>query len=84
MKQYHVKSLVLGLVLGAGAVLGIAAVNDPMPVGSEYRVVFGSIADGNLQEKLNKAAAEGWKLEGSDSFTGREAYAVMSKTRRVR
>jgi hypothetical protein len=82
MKRFDLKSLGLGMLIGTVAVAGIGAASDTAAVGSEYRVVYGSVFDGNFQSNLSKAAADGWKLEESDTFTDRHAYAVMSRIKR--
>ena len=76
MKRFDFKSLSVGILLGASVVLGVAAINDTPVAQTEYRVVHGSVHDGELQRNLSNAATEGWKLEESDSITARSAYAV--------
>ena len=82
MKRFDLKSLSLGMIVGAVAVLGIAAANDGGATGTEYRVVFGGIFEGQFQKSLSDAAEQGWKLEESDMFADRHAYAVMSRAKK--
>ena len=82
MKRFDIKNLCLGIIVGAAAVLGVAAAANDVTTAADYRVVYGSVFDGNFQRNLTKAAEEGWKLEESDTFTDRHAYAVMSKAKK--
>ena len=82
MKRFDTKSLGLGILVGAGTVLGIAAASSTALMPMEYRVVYGSVFDGNFQANLSKAAQDGWRLEESDTFTDRHAYAVRSRAKK--
>jgi hypothetical protein len=77
------RSALIGLVAGVVLMFTLGATGDSATaVQTEYRVVHGSVFDGDLQRNLSNAATEGWKLEESDSITARSAYAVMSRVKR--
>ena len=78
MKRIDLKSLALGVLLGAAAVLSIAAVHNSSGQ-LEFHVVAGAIFEGSFERNLNKAAATGWKFEQTATFTDRYGYAVMSR-----
>lgn len=82
MKHLDLKSISLGVMVGAASILGIAAANKTAPKPIEYRVVQGEVFQGDFQTALNKAAAEGWKFEESNTFTERHAYAVMTREKK--
>ena len=82
MRRIDLKSLAFGVLLGAGAFFTIAASSGTGRTPIEYRVIKGSISDEDFQTDLNKAAAQGWQFEDSDTYTDRFAYAIMSRPRR--
>ena len=77
------RSALVGLVAGVVLMFTLGAASDNITaVQTEYRVVHGSVYDGELQRNLSNAASEGWKLEESENLTARIAYAVMSRVKR--
>ncbi len=80
-KHFDIKSLFFGLMIGVATLLGIAAANGTPTKPMEYRVVKGTVFEGSFQDNLNKAAADGWKFEESNTFADSHAYAVMSRAK---
>lgn len=81
MKQIDLKSVGLGLLIGAGAMLGIAATGSTANRPTQYRVIVGNIPDG-LQNEMNRAGAENWEFVGTGHVREAQAYAIFRRPMR--
>src|SRR5688572_7308599 len=61
--KIHIKSMVLGTLLGAVIVFSVAAATTPVKrTVWEYKVVEGSIRDETLAGKINSNVSAGWEF----------------------
>ena len=63
--KFDIKSLLLGLCLGAAIVFSVAAASTSEPTAWEYRTLEASAFPMEIDKKLNEAAADGWALVGT-------------------
>ena len=80
----NINSLLLGILIGSVAVLGIAAATGSGSRASwEYKVFSGG--SGNVQalaEPLNNADREGWEAVGVSYAEGAGTFALMKRARK--
>ena len=78
MKAIDLKSLIIGVCIGAAALFAMGAVpQEHKPV--EYKVVNGDIWNGEFQKKLNDIALEGWQLQTASNFADRHGFAILTR-----
>jgi hypothetical protein len=81
MKRLDTKSLLTGCLVGVSSVLIIGATTSGRPrTNIDYKVVSGSIRDGNLQERMN--SMQGWELASVERLTDTDGFAVFHRPRR--
>ena len=78
MKRIDLKSLAAGVLIGAGAMLAIAATGSTANRPTQYRVILGNIPDG-LQNELNRAGAENWEFVGTGHVREAQAYVIVRR-----
>ena len=80
-KRIDPKSLLLGVLAGAALMLSAAAVTNSDNMAWEYKILVGNtgMRGTDLQEGINKAAAEGWALASTSSYSEGMPLAVMKR-----
>ena len=78
MKRIDFKSLGVGVFVGVGAMLTIAATGSTRNAPMEYRVVVGHVR-GDLQSQMNKIAAENWEFLATSNMGDSNAYAIFRR-----
>lgn len=84
-KKFDIKSLLLGVALGAGVVLSIAAATESREHTTwEYKVVVGTVLsnDGKLEDALNSSAAQGWDFVSASPSKDQYGFAVMRREKK--
>ncbi len=84
-RSVELKSLLLGSLMGACAMLGLGAVTSGGNSAAwEYKVVVGrnGMNGFDLQESINKAAADGWALVSTSSYSEGMPLAVLKKEKK--
>ena len=77
----NIKSVMVGSLLGGLALVGIAATAVGRPTPSfEYRIVSGSVRDGDLQRAMN--TLQDWELASVEPLTGNDGFAVFRRQKR--
>ena len=77
MKRIDFKSLVAGLLLGAGAMLAIAATGSTGRTPMEYQTAIGGIHNGDFRNQMNKF--NDWEFVATSASGERYAYAVFRR-----
>ena len=77
MKRIDFRSLGVGALIGAGAMLAIAATGSTRNTPMEYRVVVGHVR-GELQSEMNKLG-ENWEFVATSNMGDPNAYAVFRR-----
>jgi hypothetical protein len=78
MKRIDFKSLGAGVLLGAGAMLAIAATGSTRNVPMEYQVVAGNVHN-DLVGKMNRLGGDNWELVGTSGVGDQYAYAIFKR-----
>ena len=68
------------MLIGAGAVLGIAATGSTRNMPMEYRVVGGQ-GYGALQTEMNKFGGDNWEFVATSGIGEQGAYAIFRRPR---
>ncbi len=77
----NIKSILMGALLGAAVVFGVAAATNTQGVVWEYRVIMAQ-PPGTMQKEMNAAAEEGWEVVGVASDTNVGAFTVFRRPRK--
>ena len=83
--RVDVKSLLLGALVGACIVLAAAvATNSGGSTAWEYKIVVGKngMLAADFEQALNKAAAQGWLLVTTSSYSEGMPLAVLKKEKK--
>ena len=78
MKRIDLKSLGLGVLIGTGAMLGIAATGSTRNMPMEYQVVGGN-GYGALQSEMNKFGGDNWEFLATSGAGDHQVYAVFRR-----
>ena len=78
MKRIDLKSLAAGVLIGAGAVLGIAATGITRNMPMEYHVAAGNVHN-DLSVKMNKLGGDNWEFVGTGGVGDQYAYAIFRR-----
>lgn len=84
-KRIDLKSLLLGALVGASVLLSAAAVTSSDNTATwEYKILVGNngMRATDLQEGINKAAADGWTLASTSSYSEGMPLAVMKRVKK--
>ena len=77
MKRIDFKSLVAGLLLGAGAMLAVAATGSTGRTPMEYQVAIGDAHSGEFRAQMDKFSD--WEFVATSGVGDRSAYAVFRR-----
>jgi hypothetical protein len=77
MKRIDLKSLAVGVLMGAGAVLSVAATGSTRNVPMEYQVTTGDAHSGEFRTQMNKFSD--WEFVATSGVGERSAYAVFRR-----
>jgi hypothetical protein len=84
-KRISIRSLVLGLLLGAATMFCVAAATSAGGLRVwEYKTVAGQVlgADTPLGQAINASVAEGWEFVSASSSVERWGFAVMRREKK--
>lgn len=84
MRRIETKSLVLGIVLGVVACVGVAATPKAASERKEYKIFTAALGNQHLENAVNKAADEGWDLVSCNQWSGAHMVAVMARVKEQR
>ena len=79
--KFDIKSIVCGVLLGAGIVFTVGAATAVPKITWEYRVLKGQPVS-EMESALNVAAAEGWELVGVATDTNVGAFTVVRRAKK--
>jgi hypothetical protein len=80
MRRIDLKSVGLGVLIGIGAMLGIAATGSTSRAPMEYRVVVGYVR-GELESEMNRLD-ENWEFLATSNTGDPDAYAIFRRPKR--
>ena len=83
MTKKEMKNLCLGVALGAGAILGIAAATNAREMSVEYQVASGNVHNGELRTQMNKFGGDNWEFVSSSGVGDRYGYAIFKRAKAV-
>ncbi len=83
MKQFDLKSVLVGAVLALGLIVAVAAARGSRAAW-EYKVVFGTFGNPDvIGSSINSSAAEGWEfVSASGPNNGNYVIAVMRREKK--
>ncbi len=79
MKRIDLKSLAAGVLVGAGAMLAIAATGSTGVMPMEYQTAIGDIHSGDFRNQMTKFSD--WEFVGTSGVGERYAYAVFRRAK---